>query len=707
MRCAVGRCAQAPVVCAYVRAPVSNSAVVSLLAMEGTVRMRIRRPEARTASRTRPLSLSSRVRRLHPLSLSSRVRRPAIISLMIVLCLTPMVVITGLVGARALHRLTTSTTTPAGASSIATNIARQSQTTPAQYSFTTPTSADGSGTSIPIDGYFAVYYAGHGGSALLGEPLAPAFPIAGGWVQFFVSGALVFPTHQASTASQSLAFGNPTQPAFAGGVRDDATGIIRLPLVQPLLRAGSLVAAAGAGTPSYASLRRDVTPITLAPARSTHAGATEATSEPAFTYQQNGQSHVGQIIPPAIWQFMNRPDIAPDGWQTDIGLPLTLPQTITASEDDGIHQLRMQVFYHAALLEDDGVPGAASAAGAVGAAAVSSLPTGVAYAQTLGMPAASTSTASKAWVIDNADLLDAPGAGRPVAQLGPNFPVTLSGDTRWISDDLWYAVRWATTHARGAGWLDAEALSFSAPDASAPVWSSFDTLSPDLASYLHGLGGNTGAVVYDETHHRYYTYNMNGEFTVASSMKVPFLLAFLTMTESQGREPNDDEMYLLQTMIENSDNDSAQALYEEMGGMGPIQALLGQLDISGFEPDYDNWGWSTISPLAMVQVLTALHDGRVLTAQDRALALSLMAQIEPDQQTGVGSTAPQGADYWMKDGWVPAPDGLWAMNSSGIVTRSGETYIIAVYSQEKNSLDDGWAIAEHVCGAVGKVLMPS
>ncbi|HKS70276.1 MAG TPA: serine hydrolase, partial [Ktedonobacterales bacterium] len=569
--------------------------------------------------------------------------------------------------------------------------------TPALYDFTAPT---GSSASVPIGGYFSLYYAAHGGEALLGAPITPVYPIAGGWVQIFSAGALIYPTGHGASATGAPGFGNPSQPTFAGSVRDDVTGIIRLPLIQPLLRAGSLVSVAGAGshTPSYADLRQQITSIALAPARDSR-GGTAGGGEPSFTYQQGGRSNTGQIIPQAIWQFMNRSDIAPDGWQADIGMPLTLPVSMTTSTSDGVHQLQVQVFFHAALVEDDGVSGVASVP------VISALPTGLAYLQTLGPPAASLSNVRHAWVTGDAAVLDAPGAGQPRAQLGLNFPVSLTGGTRWIGDDLWYAIHWTGPKASGDGWLDAATLSFTPPGSTASVWSGFDALSPALASYLSGLGGDTGAAVYDETHNRYYTYNANNGYIMASSAKVPIMITFLEMTEAQHRQPTDDEMYLLTTMIEISDNDSAEALWLEEGGAGAVAAMMRGLGISGLQPDYDGeWGYSTVAPLAMVQLLTALHDGRVLNAQDRALALGLMSQIESDQQTGVGSTAPRGASYWMKDGWVPASNGLWAMNSSGIVTLGGETYIIAVYSQNKGSLDDGWGIAEHVCGAVGQLL---
>jgi beta-lactamase class A len=232
----------------------------------------------------------------------------------------------------------------------------------------------------------------------------------------------------------------------------------------------------------------------------------------------------------------------------------------------------------------------------------------------------------------------------------------------------------------------------------------FDALDPGLASYLAGLGGRVGAVVYDVTHSITYQYNPGNSFTVASSVKVPIMLALLTKLEAQRREPNGNEMSLLTTMIENSNNDSAQALYEEIGDAPGLAAFAEQVGISGLKPLRGAWGWSTITPQAMVSLLSLLQQGKILTSAHRALAMSLMEHIEVDQRTGVGSTAPPSAIVAMKDGWVPAPDGLWAVNTSGIVTIGPETYIISVYTLDDPDLGAGWAITEHVCGAVAQLL---
>lgn len=238
-----------------------------------------------------------------------------------------------------------------------------------------------------------------------------------------------------------------------------------------------------------------------------------------------------------------------------------------------------------------------------------------------------------------------------------------------------------------------------------PAPASIETLSASLAASLAKPGSNVGVEVYDQTHQRAYSSNGTEQFLTASSIKVPIMLTFLAMTESQGREPDGQEQDLLTAMIEHSDNDAASALFAEIGGATGIANYMQQIGISGLVPDNDAWGYSQITPQAMVELLTKLHDGTILTTMDRATALNLMQQVETDQQWGVGDTAPAGATFAMKNGWVPGPDGLWSVNTSGIVNAGGETYIISVYTQEQPALADGQALVGQVCSAVAAALV--
>jgi beta-lactamase class A len=231
-----------------------------------------------------------------------------------------------------------------------------------------------------------------------------------------------------------------------------------------------------------------------------------------------------------------------------------------------------------------------------------------------------------------------------------------------------------------------------------------DALAPTLAPYLASYGQNVGVEVYDMTHQRAYGLNNTLPFLTASSIKVPIMLTFLAMTESQGRVPNANEMSLLTAMIEHSDNDAASALFGEINGARGISAFFQQNGLSGLTPDQDAWGYSQITPQAMVNLLIRLQNGTILNATDRATALRLMEQVEVDQQWGVGNTAPAGATFAMKNGWVPGPDGLWSVNTSGIVQTKDVTYIISVYTQEQPSLANGQAIVQQVCSDIAAAL---
>jgi beta-lactamase class A len=236
-------------------------------------------------------------------------------------------------------------------------------------------------------------------------------------------------------------------------------------------------------------------------------------------------------------------------------------------------------------------------------------------------------------------------------------------------------------------------------------WASLDVLDPELLTFLAPFGSHVGVSIFDVSHQRHYTYQEHQQFIAASAMKVPIMLAFLDMLEQQGREPGDAELALLTVMIENSDNDAASTLYyNEMNGSASVTQFLQRQSIEGLAPSANAWGYSLITPQAMADLLTLLQQGKILNQSHRALALSLMEQVEQDQRVGVGDTAPAGTTVAMKNGWVVDPDGLWAMNSSGIVMGSKETYILTIYTEGLSSLAEEQAIAQHIGRTVASLL---
>lgn len=557
----------------------------------------------------------------------------------------------------------------------------------------------------PISSVFNAYYQRYSGTNSLGHPVTTAFPIDNGWLQFFEGGALYLPTQPQAHAAPPIK--DNLLPLIHSSVKDSATDVIRVPLLQALLTAGSLVAVGGRGsTLTYTDIRKATNPelmVTASAADEQAALTTNATVRDGrgmFVKAgiRNGKS-VGHVVFQSFWNYINRADISPGGWQKDFGVPLTAILPFTSTNDGHIRHLLMQVFTQGGLIYDSSIPASADQP------SISRLNTGLDYIHTFGLPTVTLTAGQKIWSMGDTSILDQPATGRETAHIGQDFPLVLLGNTQWAGGKLWYNVRYSDVKNSYRGWIDSSVVTFTSPGNQAGR-ASFDALSPDLIAYLNSLGQNVSATLYDETHHVYYTYNTSTQFIVASSMKVPIMLTFFDMVEQQSREPDDDEMSLLTTMIENSNNDSASALFAEVGQSAGISAYMQKIGVNGLSPDDGSWGYSLITSRTMVDLLTLLHDGKVLNASHRSLALNLMENVETDQQVGIGGdTTPDGATVALKDGWVTGPDGQWAMNSSGIVTTDKETYILSVYTQEQQSLDDGQAIARHVCSAVAALLV--
>ena len=128
-------------------------------------------------------------------------------------------------------------------------------------------------------------------------------------------------------------------------------------------------------------------------------------------------------------------------------------------------------------------------------------------------------------------------------------------------------------------------------------------------------GDDMGVVVYDITHNHYYSYNDSTPFLLASSAKVPIMLSYLDLVESQNRQPSTSETQLLTRMITVSDNDAAQALFQARGWNAGQAQYLQKIGVSGYQPNANGWGWATLPPSSMAQLFTMLYQGKVLNEQ--------------------------------------------------------------------------------------------
>ncbi len=231
-------------------------------------------------------------------------------------------------------------------------------------------------------------------------------------------------------------------------------------------------------------------------------------------------------------------------------------------------------------------------------------------------------------------------------------------------------------------------------------------LDPGLARYLASYGTRVGVRVLDLQTGSSYVSNAGSSFITASSVKVWLMCALIEHHEAQGIELSTYDRSRLSAMIRRSDNVAASTIYQELGRAVPLAAFARRHGIAGIVPNQRTWSFTLITPRAMTELLRQLANGRLLSAAHRRYALALMRTVIASQRFGVGDTAPAGATVALKNGWVPAADGRWAVNSSGIVTVGARSYVVSVYTRSNGSYGGGVGIVRQVAGAVAHAMGP-
>jgi hypothetical protein len=274
-----------------------------------------------------------------------------------------------------------------------------------------------------------------------------------------------------------------------------------------------------------------------------------------------------------------------------------------------------------------------------------------------------------------------------------------------VAGEAWVEARWETPGRSGTAWVPVDALTRTDPRRTPSA--SIDSLDAGLSRSLRSLGTRVGIEVWDRTQGTIYTHNAGRQYLAASSIKVAVLCAVLERVEAEHREPTAEERALLTAMITRSDNAAAAHFYVYLGDAPALAAYMERIGVTGFtaSPGWRGLGWSTISPGAQVRLFDLLRRGELLNAKHTKYALGLLGSVIPEQRTGVGSTAPKGARVQMKVGWTIGPDDMWVVNSSGIVTDEGGTYVIAVYTDRDPTLEEGFEIVERACGAIAEALL--
>jgi len=229
------------------------------------------------------------------------------------------------------------------------------------------------------------------------------------------------------------------------------------------------------------------------------------------------------------------------------------------------------------------------------------------------------------------------------------------------------------------------------------VESPYQALSAAVSETIREDGGNAAVAVDDLTTGVSAAYNGAKEFDTASIVKVDILSTLLYQLQQAGQSTSTEEWQLAATMIENSDNDAASDLYNDVGGpagIGAANRVFGLSQTTVGEDGY--WGLTTTTAEDQIRLLHQVFtSSSALSSASRTYIQGLMRNVEVDQRWGVSAAADAGTNYMVKNGWLPNPY-LWEINSIGEVTHDGQRMLIAVLSSGNASEDSGISLIESI-----------
>jgi beta-lactamase class A len=197
----------------------------------------------------------------------------------------------------------------------------------------------------------------------------------------------------------------------------------------------------------------------------------------------------------------------------------------------------------------------------------------------------------------------------------------------------------------------------------------------------------------------------DGAFDTASIVKVDILAALLLRHQEAGTRLSEREKAYATTMIENSDNASASALWDAIGRAAGLDAANETFGLTGTEGgDGALWGLTRTTAADQLTLLRQVFgDDSKLSEASRSYLRTLMGRIAADQRWGV-SAAADGSGWALKNGWLPrSTTGLWDVNSIGRVTAAGHPYLVAVLSNGNTTQAQGISLVEAAAKAAVSV----
>lgn len=198
-----------------------------------------------------------------------------------------------------------------------------------------------------------------------------------------------------------------------------------------------------------------------------------------------------------------------------------------------------------------------------------------------------------------------------------------------------------------------------------------------------------------------YGVRVGNTYDTASIVKVDILVALLLKAQDQDRGLTAGEKEYATSMIRVSDNASADALWQKIGGADGLDAANKRLGMTATTGGSGGlWGLTQSTAADQLVLLSAVFDDdstSPLGAGSRTYIQGLMGGVAAGQDWGVSAA---GAVTGLKNGWLPrSATGLWDINSIGRIVADGHGYLVAVLSSGSVSKEAGILLVEKAAKA--------
>jgi hypothetical protein len=193
---------------------------------------------------------------------------------------------------------------------------------------------------------------------------------------------------------------------------------------------------------------------------------------------------------------------------------------------------------------------------------------------------------------------------------------------------------------------------------------------------------------------------------IASVVKISIAIGILRQLHAQGEEVSSTIMNDLTSMIEQSDNDAAERLWEFEGRADALLVTERTAGLTRTEYQVGHgWGFTLTTAHDQARLGAMLAGGRMLDDDDTQLVLNLMHHVVSSEQWGFQDSVPPAIAPAIKNGWYEDTDApVWRIHCTAIFDSAllAHPFSIAVMTRYPASLGMGYG--EDTCRGVAQRL---